>query len=193
MSSARSDPEIVACVLALVKAQAISSSELSNWIDKQVETRDVPPAWLIDASVAQKPEDKLHHLRRVGHPNAGGDDPFLLLEACMIAMDRRRATPESVARVSYRLTLSHGLPADIQEAIYELDEDATCAHEFGGVVQAQRVVVSLAVLRARIARYSRWAADLAAVCPAVGTEQDAGVESASGTRDNWTDKPPGSG
>ena len=61
------------------------------------------------------------------------------------------------------LSLDHQLPPDLRQAIYQLDEDATCVHEFRGVVQATLVAKSLGALCTRISKHGRWGKDLASI------------------------------
>lgn len=72
-----SDTDIAAGVLALVGASAMSSRELSEWIDRQIMLRAEPPRWLLDASLAVPTDDKLH--------NAPQSKWRTVLETCVTA------------------------------------------------------------------------------------------------------------
>lgn len=163
MSASDADAETAACVLVRVSSNAMSPPELSTWIDSQIAARDQPPTWLLDASLAPSAEDKIHHLRSVEGSAQVGADPLLQLEATYLALERQRITASRALHLSW----DHDLPPDLAAAIYELEEDASCAHAFDGVVQAERVTVSVAMLGARLSAHSEWRAHLEAICSLV--------------------------
>ena len=155
-TAADSDTELAACVLALVGANALSSRELSEWIDRQIMLRPEPPRWLLDASLAVLTEDKLHHVRLVPSALETSLDPFLILHASLLAYKRGRTRSEHLASRALHTAWDHRLPDDLRDAIYELDEDATCAHDYDGISQPDRVARSVALLDARLAAQSKW-------------------------------------
>jgi len=167
MSASDADAETAACVLVRVSSNAMSPPELSTWIDSQIAARDQPPTWLLDASLAPSAEDKIHHLRSVEGSAQVGADPLLQLEATYLALERQRITADMLASRALHLSWDHDLPPELAAAIYELEEDASCAHAFDGVVQAERVTVSVAMLGARLSAHSEWRAHLEAICSLV--------------------------
>jgi hypothetical protein len=149
--AAGTDTEVAACVLALVGANALSSHEFSEWIDGQILLRPVSPRWLLDASLAPLTEDKLHYVRLVPGAVEISQDPFLTLQAHLLAYRRGRIESEHLASRALHTAWDHRLPDDMKDAIYELDEDATCAHAHGGIPQPERVAQSIARLESHLA------------------------------------------
>ena len=150
-SPGSSDTALVACALALAEANALSSEEVSTWIDDQVSVRSTPPTWLLDASLARTPEDKLHYLRVAPGVEGASSDPLLSLQASVLAYRRGRVSVEDLAIQALYAAWDHRFPANLKDAVYELDEDANCAHAFNGHPQPERVAKSVALLESRLA------------------------------------------
>ena len=163
--SALSETETAACLLALAHENALSTREVSDAIDTLLATLTEPPRWLLDASLAASPEDKLHHLRLA--PDAAGlaADALLSLSASVMAYRRRRIDAHDLASRGLHAAWDDPLPEEVKDAVYELEEDANCAHDYAGVPQPDRVARSIDALASRLAAHGRWLSLLAAFCP----------------------------
>ncbi len=132
-------------IVELASFGALSASDVAAWVDRTMLSMPSPPTWLIEASLARSPEDRLHWLREAGP----GEAPALArLGGALLACQRGRMSAYEVAHLGLRLDLPPGVGA----AVHELEEDACCAHEFDGVPQPERVDAALDALAGALAR-----------------------------------------
>jgi hypothetical protein len=142
--------EELASVLALAAIGGLSSAEVAAWVDSSVASCEEPPAWLLEASLARTPEDRLHHLRE---GMAGTIDGLLRLDAGLLAVERGRLEAAELAHFGLGLMWDDvHLPSDVRAALYDLDEEACCAHMFDGQPQPERVALAVQALRATVSK-----------------------------------------
>jgi hypothetical protein len=142
--------EELPAVLALAAVGGLSSPEVFAWVDACVASCEAPPDWLLDASLARSPQDRLHHLRRAAPSDPG---VLLALGAAVVAHLRGRLAATALAHLGLRAAWDdQQLPPEVRAAVYDLDEEACCAHEYDGVSQPQRVTTAVLGLREAIAR-----------------------------------------
>jgi hypothetical protein len=93
-------------------------------------------------------------------------DARVSLAASVLAYRRHRIDAHDLSSHGLHAAWDGALPEDVKDAVYELEEDANCAHGYDGVPQPDRVARSIEVLAARLEAHSRWPSVLAGLCPA---------------------------
>jgi len=155
MATFLDERDVAAALLASIEVGLLSASEAMKIVDREIEERPSPATWLIDASLALTPEDLLHILRgrAEGHPML--DDVWPLLEAMEKALDAG-IDPIDVACRIKRVYPYGDWPKELDQRLYDVYEEATCAHEHGGVPQPNVVSNALRALFAAARRSSSW-------------------------------------
>jgi hypothetical protein len=137
--------DLAAALVVAIEAGLLSMAEAIRVVDRELTRRPSPGHWLIEASLIGTPQDLLHVLRPVadGHPLLGEIWP--LLEA----MERSLLSggdPIKVARLIERVYPYGSWPTELSQPLYDVYEEATCAHEHGGVPEPQSVQKALVAL-----------------------------------------------
>ena len=164
MAASVDDRDLAAALVVSMEAGLISSGEALKIVDREIASRASPEAWLIEASLARTPQDLLHvvRARAEGHPML--TDVWVLFEAMEKALD---AGIDPVA-VAYRIKKVYPFgswPGELDQVLYDVYEEATCAHEHGGVPQPRIVESALRALFAAARRSSSWCSALERLFP----------------------------
>jgi hypothetical protein len=136
---------LAAALILAIDAGLLSMTDAIRVVDREIENRAAPGRWLIDASVSATLQDLLHVLRpiAIGHPLL--DEMWPLLEAMERSLSNG-ADPLNVARLVERFYPYGTWPAELDQPLYDVYEEATCAHEHGGVPVRQSVRKALMAL-----------------------------------------------
>jgi hypothetical protein len=137
--------ELAAALVVAIEAGLLSIAEAIRVVDREITRRPSPGHWLLEASLIGNPQDLLHALRPVadGHPLLGEIWP--LLEAMERSL-RNGTDPIKVARLIKRFYPYGSWPTELRQPLYDVYEEATCAHEHGSVPEPQSVQKALLVL-----------------------------------------------
>jgi hypothetical protein len=137
--------ELGAALVVAIEAGLLSMAEAIRVVDREIVHRPSPGRWLIEASLIGTPQDLLHVL----HPVAQGHPLLHEIWPLMEAMERslsRGADPIKVGRLIKRVYPHGSWPAELSQPLYDVYEEATCAHEHGGVPEPQSVEKALLAL-----------------------------------------------
>jgi hypothetical protein len=137
--------DLAAALLVAIDVGLLSADDAIRVIDREVAARTAPSPWLIDAALVKTPEDLLHILREnaVGHPML--EEVWPLFEA----MERALTTGADPIQVACRIKKVYPYgqwPPERDRALYDVYEEATCAHEHGGIPQPASVSQALRAL-----------------------------------------------
>lgn len=139
------DQGIAAALVVALEAALISREDAVRVVDREIAQRPSPDRWLVEASLATSTQDlvSILHGRAAGHP--------LLTEVwpLLAAMERslaRGADPVEVARQIQKVYPYGSWPAHLDRTLYDVYEEATCAHAYGGMPQPLRVANALHAL-----------------------------------------------
>jgi hypothetical protein len=142
------DRELAAIILIAVESGLLSANGAVSVVDREIEAREVADGWLIEASLARSIQDLVHVLRGRAADHPMIVDELTLLEAIDVASVHATADLDRlVSAVLDRYPYS-GLPVDVQDLIYQLDEEATCAHGHDGEPQPRAIEEALQALLA---------------------------------------------
>jgi hypothetical protein len=125
-------------------------------VDQQIASRGEPERWLIDASLARSVPDMLHVFRERACDHPMLSDPLALLDALDVAAVQASVDTDTLVSAVLDLYPYPELPRDIRDRLYELDEEATCAHGHGGVPQPELIENALHALLATARGRSKW-------------------------------------
>ena len=156
--------DIAAALVVSIEVGLLSAGDAMKVVDREIAARASPDAWLIDASLASTPEDLLHVLRAKarGHPML--DDVWPLFEAMEKSLDAG-GDPVAVACRIKKVYPYGEWPQELDQRLYAVYEEATCAHEHGGVPQPKAVESALRELFADARRSSSWCSALDRLFP----------------------------
>jgi hypothetical protein len=154
------DQELAAALIVAIQSGLLSSAAAMQVVDREIVERDEADAWLIDASLAKTDEGMLAVLR-----GAAGDHPMrsdlrAVLEATDLALAFGYLEPMEAASRILRIAYQScgNWEKDLQHVLYNLDEQLTCACDYGGVPNPRCVEKALSgVFEATCAR-ARWGA-----------------------------------
>ena len=155
MTNFRDDRDIAAALVVSIDAGLLTAIDAVKVLDREIAARPSPDAWLIDASLTRTPEDLLHILRgkAEGHPML--DALWPLLEAMEKALDAG-IDPIAVACRIKNVYPYGEWPGELDQLLYDVYEEATCAHEHGGVPEPKVVAAALRALFAAAKRSGSW-------------------------------------
>jgi hypothetical protein len=151
--------DLAAALVVAMDVGLLSAGDAIRVIDREAAARTSPSPWLIDSALAKTPEDLLHILRAnaAGHPML--EEVWPLFEA----MERALATGADPTQVACRIKKIYPYgqwPPALDQALYDVYEEATCAHEHGGVPQAASVSQALRALFDAAKRNRAWDSSL---------------------------------
>lgn len=155
MSTSLDERSMAAALVVSLEVGLLSASDAINVVDREIAARPSPAPWLIDASLAGGPEDLLRILRAKaeGHPML--EDVWPLLEAMERALNAGTDPIEVACRI--KKVYPYGeWPKELGRLLYDVYEEATCAHERGGVPQVDVVESALRALFSAAKRSSSW-------------------------------------
>ncbi len=164
MAASVDDRDLAAALVVSMEVGLISAGEALKVVDREIALRASPEAWLIEASLARTPEDLLHVLRAraEGHPML--TDVWPLFEAMEKALDAG-IDPVAVAHRIKKIYPFGSWPGELDQVLYDVYEEATCAHAHGGVPQPRTVESALRALFAAARRCSSWRSALDQLFP----------------------------
>jgi len=93
---------------------------------------------MIEASLANTLQDLLHILHPIAYGHPLLEEIWPLLEAMERSLSKG-ADPIKVARLIERVYPYGSWPEELSQPLYDLYEEATCAHEHGGIPDASLV------------------------------------------------------
>src|SRR5882672_6294373 len=137
--------ELAEALVVAIEAGLLTMAEAIRVVDREIVNRPLPGRWLIEASLIGTPQDLLHVLHPVAHGHPLLHEVWPLLEAMERALSSG-ADPIRVARLITRVYPHDSWPAELSQPLYDVNEEATCAHEHGGVPQPQSVQNALLAL-----------------------------------------------
>ena len=137
--------ELAAALVVAIEAGLLTMAEAIRVVDREIVNRPSPGRWLIEASLIGTPQNPLHVLHPVAHGHPLLHELWPLLEAMERALSSG-ADPIKVARLIERVYPHGHWPAELSQTLYDVYEEATCAHEHGGVPQPQSVQKALLAL-----------------------------------------------
>ncbi len=139
MQSEDADRDLAALLMLSVESGALTLSEVIARVDVEIGQRADAPTWMLDASLAENPEDLARILDRASFAHPVLLDHATILEVLALAFGTGRITPEAFAKQVCGLALDD-LPQATTGALADLEEEAFCAHEHNGVPQAGHVL-----------------------------------------------------
>jgi hypothetical protein len=150
---------MAAALAVALEAGVLSTRQAVAVIDREIEAQASPDGWLIEGSLAQSPDDLLHVLRAraAGHPMLG--DVWTHIEAMDEALSRGVDVMEVAARVE-GLYPYGDWPRELNEVLYDLYDEVTCACRHDGVPSRTHVEVALRALLTAGRGRSAWRAVL---------------------------------
>ncbi len=137
--------ELAAALVVAIEAGLLTIAEAIQVVDREILNRPSPGRWLIEASLIDTPQDLLHILRPVAHGHPLLHELWPLLEAMERSLSSG-ADPIKVARLIKSVYPHDSWPAELDQPLYDVYEEATCAHEHGGVPEPQSVQKALLAL-----------------------------------------------
>jgi hypothetical protein len=155
MAAFADDRDIAAGLVVSVEVGLLSTKEAIRLVDREIATRSSPAAWLIAASLANTPEDLLHVLRETAESHPILDSLWPLLEAMERALDKG-VDPIAVACRIKKVYPYGEWPEELSQLLYDVYEEATCAHEHEGEPQPRLVENALRALFAEAKRHGSW-------------------------------------
>jgi len=155
MATLSDDRDIAAALVVSIDGGLLTPIDAVRVVDREIAARAAPDAWLIDASLTRTPEDLLRILRAKagGHPML--DALWPLLEAMEKALDAG-IDPIAVACRIEKVYPYGEWPGELDQLLYDVYEEATCAHEHGGVPEPKVVAAALRALFAAAKRSGSW-------------------------------------
>jgi hypothetical protein len=158
------DRDIAAALVLSMEVGLFSAGDAMLVIDREIGARASPEPWFIEASLAKTPQDLLHVLRAraEGHPML--HDSWPLFEAMEKALDAGIDPIDVACRVK-KIYPYGEWPREVDQYLYDVYEEATCAHEHGGVPQPEVVEKALRALFEAAKRSSSWRSVLDGLLP----------------------------
>jgi len=139
------DQGIAAALVVALEAALISREDAVRVVDREIEQRPSSDHWLIAASLATSTQDLL----RVLHDRASGHSLLNEVWPLLAAMEAALASgtdPLEVALQIQKVYPYGSWPAHLDQVLYDVYEEATCAHAHDGVPQPLRVANALHAL-----------------------------------------------
>ena len=164
MAALVDDRDIAAALVLSMEVGLLAASDAMRVVDREIGARASPAAWFIEASLAKSPQDLLHVLRAraEGHPML--NDVWPLFEVMEKALDAGVDPIDVACRVKKVYPFGEW-PREVDQHLYDVYEEATCAHEHGGVPQPELVEKALRALFAAARRSSSWRSALEGLLP----------------------------
>jgi hypothetical protein len=159
MTVADGERDIAAALVVAIDVGLLSVGDAIRVIDREIAARATPSLWLIDSALAKTPEDLLHILRgeAEGHPML--TEVWPLFEAMEKAL-AKEADPIQVARRITKIYPYGRWPPELDQPLSDVYEEATCAHEHGGIPQPESVRRALRALFDAARRNRAWRSTL---------------------------------
>jgi hypothetical protein len=109
----------------------LSQAGLVHRIDAELVGLAAPPHWLIAASLAKTPADRLQVLADASQEHPMIEDSLSFLDALAMAVERCQFGVVEVVRRASRIWYVDDLPADIKDMVHDLDVEVSIAYDRG--------------------------------------------------------------
>ena len=155
MNSLADDEGLAAALEVGMETSLFSMDDVVKIVDREIESRDAPARWMVEASMAQDPGELRLVLRASAKHHPLLSETWARLEAMAMALDRG-ADIMTVADNVRQIYPYGEWPPELSDALYDTYEELTCAHERGGVPEPDAVEKALRRLLALAKGKSKW-------------------------------------
>jgi hypothetical protein len=150
------DRQLAAALFVVADAGLLTGAELVGRIDCEIAESPDPPLWLIEASLARTPSDRLHFLAAASRDHPLRHDSLAFLEALAAAHESGRVGLEAIVQRITRLWQAEDLPADVERMVHDVDVEVACADDRLPPAEAEWVLKAVRCLFRHCRGRSKW-------------------------------------